>query len=177
MNTVIAHKDDNMEHFADNLTNVMKQVAELAKYRNVTPIPEVTEPDSQGRDTTAMSALTPNDRALRDQINSETRIEQLKIDFDEKLRLLKRQFNIDSDEVRKAVLKRVDDLTATRVTDSENEIIRLDVKTQRVEETIGGQVTKLAANIDQVNEIQRQVLETIDKRVEEIEMTRDNEKT
>ena len=124
-----------------------------------------------------MSALTPNDRALRDQINSETRIEQLKIDFDEKLRLLKRQFNIDSDEVRKAVLKRVDDLTATRVTDSENEIIRLDVKTQRVEETIGGQVTKLAANIDQVNEIQRQVLETIDKRVEEIEMTRDNEKT
>ena len=102
-----------------------------------------------------MSALSPNDRALRDQIHSETRIEQLKIDFDEKLRLLKRQFNIDSDEVRKAVLKRVDDLTATRVTDSENEIIRLDVKTQRVEETIGGQVTKLAANIDQVNEIQR----------------------
>ena len=46
MNTVIAHKDDNMEHFADNLTNVMKQVAELAKYRNVTPIPEVTEPES-----------------------------------------------------------------------------------------------------------------------------------
>ena len=75
-----------------------------------------------------MSALSPNDRALRDQIHSETRIEQLKIDFDEKLRLLKRQFNVDSDEVRKAVLKRVDDLTATRVTDSENEIIRLDVK-------------------------------------------------
>ena len=45
MNTVIAHKDDNMEHFADNLTNVMKQVAELAKYR-VTPIPEVEEPNS-----------------------------------------------------------------------------------------------------------------------------------
>ena len=103
-------------------------------------------------------------------------MEQLKIDFDEKLRLLKRQFNIDSDEVRKAVLKRVDDLTATRVTDSENEIIRLDVKTQRVEETISGQVTKLAANIDQVNEIQRQVLETIDKRVEEIEMAREDEK-
>ena len=38
-------------------------------------------------------------------------------------------------------------------------------------------MTKLAANIDQVNEIQRQVLETIDKRVEEIEMTRDQEKT
>ena len=50
--------------------------------------------------------------------------------------------------MRKAVLKRVDDLTATRVTDSENEIIRLDVKTQRVEETMSGQVTKLAANID-----------------------------
>ena len=38
-------------------------------------------------------------------------------------------------------------------------------------------MTKLAANIDQVNEIQRQVLETIDKRVEEIEMTRDKEST
>ena len=128
MNTVIAHKDDNMEHFADNLTNVMKQVAELAKYR-VTPIPEVAEDSNgDGRDTTAMSALTPNDRAMRDQVKAEARIEQLKIDFDEKVRLLKRQFNIDSDEVRKEVLKRVDDLTATRVTDAENELIRLDVK-------------------------------------------------
>ena len=42
---------------------------------------------------------------------------------------------------------------------------------------MGGKVTKLAQNIDQVNEIQRQVLETIDKRVEEIEMTRDKEST
>ena len=66
MNQVIAHKDDNLEHFADKLTTVMKQVAELAKYRGVTPILEVAEPESNGRDTTAMSALSPNDRALRD---------------------------------------------------------------------------------------------------------------
>ena len=66
MNTVITHQGDDMERFADKLTDVMKQVAEFAKYRGVTPIPEVAEPDSQGRDTTAMSALSPNDRALRD---------------------------------------------------------------------------------------------------------------
>ena len=46
MNTVITHQGDDMERFADKLTDVMKQVAELAKYRGVTPIPEVAEPDS-----------------------------------------------------------------------------------------------------------------------------------
>ena len=45
-------------------------------------------------------------------IQAEGRIQQLKLDVEDKLRTLTRQKNIDNDEIRKEMEKRINDLIA-----------------------------------------------------------------
>ena len=72
--------------------------------------------------------------------------------------------------MKKAMQKAIDNLVSTKINVSEKDISKIFEKLASVEESLGNKVVKLAQNGDNVNDIQRQILERLDNRVIDLEM-------
>lgn len=72
--------------------------------------------------------------------------------------------------MKKAMQKAIDNLVLTKINVSEKDISKIFEKLASVEESLGNKVVKLAQNGDNVNDIQRQILERLDNRVIDLEM-------
>lgn len=86
--------------------------------------------------------------------------------------MLKTHNAIDQEAQREEFKKTIDELISTKIADAETKITRVDAEVTQLDELLNDKVTKLALNGDHVNGIQREVMESLDKRLEALEVTK-----
>lgn len=80
------------------------------------------------------------------------------------------------EEIKKGFEQRIQDLVATTIAGLQEENHRVNERITNTEAQFSNKITKLAKNTDYANEIQRQVLEALDSRIETLEFSGDKER-
>ena len=182
VNTTLASITGGNNALSRDLETLATEVAHLSK-NSETRKPEQPEPEQISASVIGdahMSFLASNAQDLQSSVlqvrngvlKAVTRIEQLKTEFDDKIRVLKTHNAIDQEAQREEFKKTIDELISTKIADAETKITRVDAEVTQLDELLNDKVTKLALNGDHVNGIQREVMESLDKRLEALEVTK-----
>ena len=191
INEQIHAKDDQFEEFFKHLDQLRNHtIATAAQVAESTQRTEQTQAAAQVASPPARLATTDSARieSTLEQVQAvglemgqvknkvvtvEGKLEQLKFNIDEKLKMLKRQNTIDIEEPFNALTKRLDALSQ-QADGFQTEITDEVAKNDR---SAAEKIAKLAQNGDEVSSIQRQILEQLDKRLTELEIFKSEDRT